>query len=121
MSSSPERSFELSIRKAARTALDIDPRSIPLTYPPTPDLGDLATPVCFELARVARRAPAELARALVEAFEPGEGIDRVEAAGRGYINAFYDRPALLRQGLAHGTSTVPAGDVSVTRRSPTKS
>jgi arginyl-tRNA synthetase len=35
----------------------------------------------------------------VAAFVPAGGIARVEAAGNGYINAFLDRPALLRAWL----------------------
>jgi len=103
----PEASFQRSIREAAKAALSIEPESIPLSYPPKPELGDLATPICFELARVARQAPRKLAEALVEAFRPEGLIRRVDVAGGGYINAFYDRTALLKSGLAHGTSSQP--------------
>jgi arginyl-tRNA synthetase len=95
--STPEQAFRDAVRRAASQALDLEPESIPLTYPPKAELGDLATPVCFELARVARRAPRDLAAAIVEAFEPSGGIARVEIAGGGYINAFVDRTAFLRR------------------------
>ncbi len=90
-----ERSFREALRRAARTALGLEPDTIPLTYPPKAELGDLASPVCFELAKVARKPPRALAQAIVEAFEPGQGIERVEAAGAGFINAFVDRQGFL--------------------------
>ncbi len=90
-----ERSFREALRRAAKAALGIEPDTIPLTYPPKAELGDLASPVCFELAKVARKPPRALAESIVEAFEPGDGIDRVEAAGGGFINAFVDRQEFL--------------------------
>jgi arginyl-tRNA synthetase len=103
---SPERTFQQALAAAASSALSIEPESIPLTYPPSAELGDLASPLCFELARVARKAPRQLADAIVAAFRPGGGIERVEVAGAGYINAFLDRQALLRDALERG----PGGD-----------
>ena len=97
----PERQFRESIRRAAREALGVEPEQIPLTYPPDAALGDLATPVCFELARVARKAPKVLAEAIAGAFEPGGGLARIETAGAGYLNVFFDRTAYLRHWLTH--------------------
>ncbi|RKZ07678.1 arginine--tRNA ligase, partial [bacterium] len=74
----PEQQFRDSIRRAAREALGIEPEQVPLTYPPDAKLGDLATPVCFELARVARKAPKVLAEAIAGAFQPGGGLARIE-------------------------------------------
>jgi len=95
----PEHSFRKAIRCAARAALGVEPEDVPLTYPPNAGLGDLATPVCFELARVARKSPKVLAEAIAAAFEPGGGVSRVEPAGNGYLNAFLDRGAYLEHGL----------------------
>jgi arginyl-tRNA synthetase len=99
----PERSFRESIRRAA-AEVGLHPKRIPLSYPPAANLGDLATPVCFDLARTARRPPRALAEAIVAAFEPGHGIARVEAAAAGYINAFLDRQAYLEHWLRVGMS-----------------
>ncbi|MCP3980285.1 MAG: arginine--tRNA ligase [bacterium] len=107
---SPETSLRDAIRRAAARALELEPESVPLTYPPKPELGDLATPVCFELARVARRAPRDLAQAIVGAFEPGNGIARVEVAGGGYINAFLERGDVLRRLLADEEEAAPEAD-----------
>ncbi len=96
---SPERSFKEALSAAAERALGLKPESIPLTYPPNAEMGDLASPLCFELARAARRPPRELAEKVAGAFEPQGGIARVEVAGGGYINAYLDRTAFLRSWL----------------------
>jgi len=105
----PESALQDALRRAAASALGVEVGPIPLTYPPSAELGDLASPVCFELARVARRPPRQLAEAIVAAFEPRGGIARVEVAGGGYINAFVDRSAFIRTRLVRGTPVPEAG------------
>ncbi|MBP1634257.1 MAG: argS [Acidobacteria bacterium] len=73
--------------------------AFPIDVPPTRELGDLAVPVAFELARRLRRAPKAIAEELAGALAGLPGIARVEAA-RGYLNLFLDRPAFLRERLA---------------------
>jgi len=112
----PEQAFQDSIREAARSALGLEPAAVPLTSPPSAELGDLATPVCFELARAARKPPRKLAEAIVGAFRPGGGIERVEVAGPGYINGFLDRQGCLETWLQHGMRpgvAAPPGKVIV--------
>jgi arginyl-tRNA synthetase len=104
----PERAFEEVLRRAARRALDLELPTVPLSYPPNAALGDLATPICFELARSLRKAPRVLAEAIAEAFEPGGGIARVEVAGGGYLNGFLDRDDSLRCWLAGERAAVPS-------------
>ena len=55
--------------------------------------GDLATPVCFSLARILRRAPRQIAAELVGDLPPAPGIESLEVAGAGYVNARFDRAA----------------------------
>jgi arginyl-tRNA synthetase len=104
---SPEHALRQAIRQAAGRALGLEPETIPLTYPPSVEMGDLASPVCFELARVARRPPRQLAEEIAGALEPGGGIERVEVAGGGYINAYLDRALFLRRWLTAGGGPVP--------------
>ena len=61
--------------------------------PRQPEHGDLATPVCFSLAKALRRAPRQIAAELVAELPPVEGIRSLEAAGAGYVNARFDRAA----------------------------
>jgi arginyl-tRNA synthetase len=107
---SPERSFRNGLLEAARSALDLEPENIPITYPPSASQGDLASPVCFELARIARKPPRVLAESLVAAFPTGGTIARVEVAGGGYINAFFDRNDLLRTWLRGEERVEPGAD-----------
>ncbi|HXH24213.1 MAG TPA: arginine--tRNA ligase, partial [Vicinamibacterales bacterium] len=69
--------------------------AIALEYPPTRDLGDLGTPVAFELARRLRKPPRAIAEDIASAFATLEGVRQVAAAPNGYLNVFLDRPAFL--------------------------
>src|SRR5687767_9284434 len=82
---------------------------IPIEYPPNRTLGDLGTPVAFDLARRLRKAPRMIAQELAAALGPIPGIARVEAAPNGYLNVFLDRPAFLlsRLGLAGALPAPP--------------
>ena len=83
---------------------------IPIEYPPTRTLGDLGTPVAFDLARRLRKAPRLIAQELAGALGPIPGIARVEAAPNGYLNVFIDRPAFLlsRLGISGALPAAPA-------------
>ena len=109
MTTIPETAFRAALMRATESAWEFTPASIPLTYPPTTELGDLATPLCFELARSLKRSPRDIAAAIAEAFEPGDGIARVEVAGPGYLNAFLDRDAFLRDELGRRTTREASG------------
>jgi arginyl-tRNA synthetase len=69
--------------------------------PPRTELGDLAFPVAFELAKRLKAAtgqkhnPREIASRLAEQLRGVEGVSRVEVAGAGYINIYFDRAAFL--------------------------
>ncbi len=73
-----------------------------IEYPPDRSLGDLGTPVAFDLARRLRKAPRAIAQEIAGALGPMPGVTRVDAAPNGYLNVFLDRPAFLlaRLGLA---------------------
>ena len=72
---------------------------IALEYPPNRLLGDLGTPVAFELARRLRKAPRAIAQEIATSFGTLEGIRAVSAAPNGYLNFFFERPAFLLQRL----------------------
>jgi arginyl-tRNA synthetase len=80
--------------------------TIALETPPNRTLGDLGTPVAFDLARRLRKAPRLIAQEIAGAFPPGDGVARVEAAANGYLNVFLDRPLFLLQRLG----VVPLAD-----------
>jgi arginyl-tRNA synthetase len=83
--------------------------TVPLDYPPNRDLGDLGTPVAFELAKRLRKAPRAIAQEIASAFGSVDGILSVAAAPNGYLNFFLDRPAFLLERLApSGPAPAPA-------------
>src|SRR5689334_21623586 len=69
--------------------------------PPRTELGDLAFPVAFELAKQLKAAtgqkqnPREIASRLAESLRDIDGIARVDIAGAGYLNIYFDRAAYL--------------------------
>ena len=83
--------------------------SLPLLVeqPRRPEFGEMALPFCFELAKTLKRPPRQIAEEVVKAMPAIEGVERLEPAGGGYINVFFDRPAYLA-GLVRGERDEPA-------------
>ena len=87
-----------------RYALDASAQpAIAIEYPPNRDLGDLGTPVAFELARRLRKAPRVIAQEFASDFGTLDGIERVSAAPNGYLNFFLERATFLRERLTAAT------------------
>jgi arginyl-tRNA synthetase len=61
--------------------------------PPKIEMGEAASPVCFELAKRLKKAPRIIAQEIASALPKIEGIARIEVAGAGYLNAYFDRAA----------------------------
>jgi len=66
---------------------------IVLERPPKIEMGEAASPVCFELAKRLKKAPRQIAQEIAGSLRKVEGIARVEVAGGGYLNAYFDRGA----------------------------
>jgi arginyl-tRNA synthetase len=67
--------------------------NVVLERPPKLELGEAASPVCFELAKRLKRAPRQIAQEIASSLPAVAGIARVEVAGGGYLNAFFERAA----------------------------
>jgi arginyl-tRNA synthetase len=82
---------------------------IRLAHPPTSDFGDLASSLCFELAKKAKKPPKILAEQIVETIGVPSGslLGRVEAAG-GYINFYADYAAFSELTLESVRALGPA-------------
>jgi arginyl-tRNA synthetase len=88
----------------------VDAAQVPavvLDYPPTRELGDLGTPVAFELARRLKKAPRLIAQEIAGAFGSLEGVSRVAAAPNGYLNFFLERRTFLLDRLS-SAAAIPA-------------
>ena len=75
-----------------------DVPAIAINYPPGRELGDLAVPVAFELARRLRKAPKVIGEEVAAALGSLPGFARIEAT-KGYLNFFLDRRAFVLERL----------------------
>jgi arginyl-tRNA synthetase len=97
------------IRVAARETFGVELQQVNAETPPRAELGDLAFPVSFELAKLIKQAtgekqnPRAIAEKLKTQLEDIEEVSRVDIAGAGYVNVFYDRAKLL--GIFAGPTT----------------
>jgi arginyl-tRNA synthetase len=66
-----------------------------LERPPKLEMGEAASPLCFELAKRLKKAPRMIAQEIANSLPKIAGIARVEVAGGGYLNAFFDRAAFF--------------------------
>ena len=77
---------------AVRTALSAAglpaPNDCAWEVPRQAEHGDYATNVAMVLAKPARRAPRQIADAIVKHFPPLEEVDRLDVAGPGFLNVF---------------------------------
>src|SRR5687767_1631088 len=89
------------IKSSAHEIFGVELDQINTDQPPKPELGDLAFPVSFELAKLVKQKtgekqnPRAIAEQLKVRLENIEELARVEIAGAGYINVFFDRAKLL--------------------------
>jgi len=71
--------------------------SLNFTIPPKIELGELALPVAFDLARKVKRPPIEIARELASDAGGIAGIWKADVAGNGYLNFHLDRGAFAAE------------------------
>jgi len=87
-----------------------------LARPPQLSMGEVASPLCFELAKQMKKPPRALAQEIANSLKPIEGVARIEVAGAGYLNLFFDRAQFFRDALeeAGHESTAPAANAPKT-------
>ena len=100
------------IRSTAEAEYGVVLGQVAAETPPKTELGDIAFPVAFELAKRIKlatgekRNPREIAEVLKTALEAAGPVERVEVAGAGYLNVFFDRAVFLTENAA--TNPLPA-------------
>jgi arginyl-tRNA synthetase len=105
-----QRRLGAHLRSVLQAKYEIEVENVPLETPPDLQLGELATPIAFELARKLRKAPKVIAQEIVAALGVVEGFAGFEVAGAGYINARLDRGASVTAiALSHPTGDEAAG------------
>jgi len=85
-----------AVRSTIRTLWNIEIDDVVLNQTPKIELGELATPICFELAKKLRKAPKAVAEELIRTIDEMPGVRKIEMAGAGYINFFLDRAVVFR-------------------------
>ncbi|MGH9901381.1 MAG: arginine--tRNA ligase, partial [Pyrinomonadaceae bacterium] len=89
------------VRAAAAEKFGVTLEQVSAEVPPRTELGDLAFPAAFELAKRIKQATGEkrqprlIAEELRQVLEADEDVARAEVAGAGYLNVFFNRAALL--------------------------
>jgi arginyl-tRNA synthetase len=71
-----------------------------LQAPPNLNMGDLATPLCLELAKVLKRKPSEIAEAVAKDLKLPLFVKSVSVEGAGYLNFRFDRGAFTAAHVA---------------------
>jgi arginyl-tRNA synthetase len=100
MSEGLRERIEAALRAEVKARYGVELGELQSERPPRASLGDLAFPVAFELARTARKAPRKIAEELSPSLSAVSGVERVEVAGAGYLNVFFDRKSYLEDVLA---------------------
>ena len=81
---------ELLVKALEEISPDLVALKFTLEIPPNPQFGELSTSLCFEAARTLSKKPMELAKQIEDKAENKKDrfklVDRVEAAGQGYVN-----------------------------------
>ncbi|MBA2705937.1 MAG: arginine--tRNA ligase [Blastocatellia bacterium] len=107
------------VQSAALELFGVELDQVGAETPPRPELGDLAFPVSFELAKLIKQGtgakvpPRTIAEQLKAKLEASAEVARVEVAGAGYVNIFFDRAKLLslfagkQNAATEVTSSVP--------------
>jgi arginyl-tRNA synthetase len=97
ISENPFAVFRVECENSLRDALeklfpDVQITSLSFEEPPNPEFGQLATSICFELAKQIREKPLQLAKRLAETIDKSKFslIEKVAPAGGGYVNFHVD-------------------------------
>lgn len=113
------------VRETAATKFQVELAHVGSEIPPKTELGDAAFPFAFELAKLVKQTtgekqnPRAIAEELRLDLEKFDFVDRIEIAGPGYMNVFYDRARFLAENIdaeplpRHSTTNSPGQKVCV--------
>lgn len=92
-----------------QTKYEVTGANIATELPPNIAMGEIATPVAFELAKRLRKAPKMIATELAAELNGIDGVATVEVAGAGYLNVKLDRAAITKR-IAEGEHSDIGGE-----------
>ena len=79
------------IHKLLKEKYDLRLSELEISYTPQQKMGDLALTFPFQQAKKMKKEPRKLALEIIPLLSPLEGVEKIEAAGPGYINLFLER------------------------------
>ncbi len=94
-----------------------DKRLLNLEKPKQENFGDASSPAAMNLAKVAKKAPRQIAQKIIDAFEiDPHFIEKIEIAGPGFINFYLANSCLrdsvrdiINEGIEYGKTDAAAG------------
>ncbi len=98
-----QNSLREKVIETAKQQFSVELEQVAAEIPPKTELGDLAFPIAFELVKKIKQTtgektnPREIAEKLKAALEENQAVERVEVAGAGYLNVFYNRAKFLAE------------------------
>jgi arginyl-tRNA synthetase len=112
--------LKLEIAKAAVESglvAETDLPEVALEVPKDKTHGDYATNIAMQLARVAKKAPRQIAETILEKIDREKAyIEKIEIAGPGFINFYLDThflteliPTVLKEGSKYGEGNIGEG------------
>ncbi len=107
-----QKQLRQTVFETAKTEFNVELETIASEVPPKTEFGDLAFPIAFELAKRIKQQtgeksnPRAIAEKLKSALEQNDSIERVEVAGAGYLNIFFNRAKyLIEESATHKAET----------------
>jgi arginyl-tRNA synthetase len=85
---------------------------IALERPPKIELGEASSPISFELAKRLKRAPRQIAQEIANTLAAIPGIAKIEVAGAGYLNAYFDRSTFWEAARKEAAASAEAASTS---------
>jgi arginyl-tRNA synthetase len=79
-----QKAIKKAQRKGDLPRFEVPP--VPIEHPNQADWGDYATPICMQLAPLARMAPVQIAEIVVKRLAKADYLGKVEVAHPGFIN-----------------------------------
>jgi arginyl-tRNA synthetase len=90
-----QKAIKKAQRKGDLPKFEVPP--VPVEHPNQADWGDYATPICMQLAPLARMAPVKIAETVVRRLAKADYLGKVEVAHPGFINFTLADAWLARQ------------------------
>lgn len=120
------KDVESHLRRFIQQHFDLDLEFLAVESPPRIEFGDLAFPFPFELAKILRQSPRQIADQIVKNVEIPSYVEYFVAAGGGYVNVFFKRVQFFEElyRYLHTSLPEPTGEkiiVEHTNINPNKS